>query len=335
MPLSNDLNKTFLKALFLVFVVLTAFGVWKIYDRYREHAPVGLNLNKRAWTASFEERGLPVPPDGPREGFWGARLGTKRPSAKLGWVEREMNLPPLVNVNGDGYQRVSPSSSPVADLLIIGGSVAYGSYASSVDKTYFSQLAKISAERGLPVRVTVFAAGAWISANELTAFRLYLARRKPDIVVFLNGLNDLTRLKDFPPERRVADYLSRMRRARALAKREGVRFVVATQPFYPDKPIKSPLEKRIMKYSYDPTLLTTYYPRMRKGLRIMADEGDMVWIDTSDALNGETKTTFSDQWHFSDPGHRLLAERLADGLEPVISGVIIKPSPRRVSGRNP
>ncbi len=324
MPLLSVSKKILFKTLAVLSVLLFAAGLWKIYDRYREHAPAGLKLNRQAWNASYEERGLAVPPDGPREGFWGARLGPKKQSEKLGWLERELDLPNLIDVDEGGFQRVSPSTSPIADLLILGGSVAFGSYASSVDNTYFSRLAGLLLERGLPVRITVFAAGAWTSANELTAFRLYLARRKPDAAMFLNGLNDLTRLKDFPPERRVADYLRRMRRARDLAKAEGIPLVVAFQPFYPEKAVMSPLENLILKNSYDPELLRTYFPKLRDGMRAMAKEGDVIWIDSSDALNGETKTTFSDQWHFSDPGHGLLAERLAEGLEPVIRSVVEK-----------
>lgn len=318
MPIRADKKKISFAVLLAAAALLPSAAAWKIYDRYRARAPVGLALNRKAWAASYAERGLPVPPGGPREGYWGARLGTKRTSAELGWIEPEIRLPGLVEVDGEGRQTVSLSTAPAADLLILGGSVAYGAYASAADKTYFARLAEILAARGLPVRITVFAAGAWTSANELTAFRLSLDREKPDAAVFLNGLNDLTRLKEFPPERRVADYLRRMDRARGLAREQGVRFAVALQPFFHEKAVKTPLEERLVKLSHDPKELAAWFPELREGLRRMEREGGMTLIDCSGALNGETKTTFSDQWHFSDPGHRLLAEALADGLEPVI-----------------
>ena len=37
-----------------------------------------------------------------------------------------------------------------------------------------------------------FASGAWKSSQELKAFLLYSQNYKPNLVIFLNGLNDLT-----------------------------------------------------------------------------------------------------------------------------------------------
>ena len=62
----------------------------------------------------------------------------------------------------------------------------------------------------------------------------------------------------------------------------------------------------------------TAYPRMLAGLRGLAVEAGTYALDCSDAFSAEKATTFTDVWHFADPGHRLLAECLARGLEPIL-----------------
>src|SRR3989304_5393477 len=44
----------------------------------------GVRLNRAAWEAGFTERGLVVPPAGPRGGYRGARLGKHHPHPGLG-----------------------------------------------------------------------------------------------------------------------------------------------------------------------------------------------------------------------------------------------------------
>ena len=50
--------------------------VLAIAYRWWRPAP-GKALNQMAWEMSFSERGLPVPPEGPRGGYWGVRIGPK------------------------------------------------------------------------------------------------------------------------------------------------------------------------------------------------------------------------------------------------------------------
>ena len=50
------------------------------------------------------------------------------------------------------------------------------------------------------------------------------------------------------------------------------------------------------------------------GLRDLARSGGATFIDCSDVFATERATTFTDLWHFADPGHALLADRLAPAL---------------------
>jgi hypothetical protein len=47
-------------------------------------------------------------------------------------------------------------------------------------------------QKGVPVEIAVVAAGAWKSMQELNALEQHLSKERPDVVIFFNGLNDLT-----------------------------------------------------------------------------------------------------------------------------------------------
>jgi len=136
-------------------------GLWLAHRRLVQ--PSGEKLNRLAWEATFRERGLPVPPGGPRDGFWGARMPPWTPDPELGWREAEAHLPGLVEEDASGVQRLERPDAR-RHLLILGGSVAWGAYASSLETTYFARLARWLAQRQCPVRITVLAAGAWTPA---------------------------------------------------------------------------------------------------------------------------------------------------------------------------
>jgi len=85
--------------------------------------PSGEPLNRMAWEANFTERGLLVPPGGPRDGYWGARMPPQVKDPDIGWFEAEAPLPGLVEEDAAGLQRMGPPDVP-RHLLILGGSVA-------------------------------------------------------------------------------------------------------------------------------------------------------------------------------------------------------------------
>ena len=112
----------------LVAVMITIFSfVWRFYIQDAESR--GIDLNRKAWEASYIERGLSVPASGPREGFWGARLGKKIRDSRLGWHEPEVHIPGLLEIDSNGHQKYESMGKQKYHILIVGGSVAFGAYA--------------------------------------------------------------------------------------------------------------------------------------------------------------------------------------------------------------
>ena len=60
------------------------------------------------------------------------------------------------------------------------------------------------------------------------------------------------------------------------------------------------------------------YATLRGRLAELASGEGTHFVDCSRAFDGEGATVFTDLWHFSDVGHRLLAGCLAAGLAPVV-----------------
>lgn len=308
-------------AITLSLPALAAVGAWLFWRGKRLDLPSGKKLNRAAWEASFSERGLAVPQGGPRDGYWGSRMPAWVKDPDTGWHEAEVHRPGFVDQDAAGVQRYE-SPGARAHVLIIGGSVAWGAYASSLEETYFAHAAKRLAALGAPVRISVLAAGAWTSEKELRAFRRDGLALDPDVVVFLDGLNDLTQGKGLTEDNRVGSYLDHLHEARDLAETKGVRVVISLQPTLTGKRRKSPLEERVLDLMADKAaIVPTAYARMRVELRGLEDESGTRFVDCSDALAGEKATTFTDIWHFADPGHRLLGRCLADGLAPVVGAV--------------
>ncbi len=296
---------------------LFGLGAWQLWQSMQPRIAGGKKLNRGAWESSFEERRLPVP-SGPRDGFWGGRMPPWVQHPELGWHEAEAHLPGLVEEDADGMQHIRVPA-PQARLLILGASVAWGAYASRLDETYFAHLSRHLAAAGVPADVTVLAAGAWTSENELKALRFHGPSLRPDVVVFLDGLNDLTQGGETDAFRRVRRYLDRLHEGRDVAETLGARVVLSLQPTLTGKRRKSVYEKRILELMADKVSnVPTAYTQMRAGLRGLEDERGTRFVDCSDAFSNEAATTFTDIWHFADPGHRLLGRCLADGIVPML-----------------
>jgi len=266
-----------------------------------------------AWQASFSERGLPVPQGGPRDGNWGKGGPAMVKDTDVGYREAEVHRPGFVEVDASGMQ-VHESAGARAKVLVVGGSVAWGAFASTEEETYFAYAARFLQDAGWPVRFTILAAGGWTSENELSALSRYGLAQHPDVIIFLDGLNDVT----LGTGRRVRKYVDRIRRARDLAEANGAVFVMALQPALSFKHNKSRLEKRIVELTQDEPFIPEAYLSMRSQLAALADGSRARFLDCSEALNGEKATTFADIWHFGDPGQRLLGRCLAEGLSPVL-----------------
>jgi len=312
--------------------LLCAAGSWHYWGASQPLLKGGKKLNRAAWEASFEERRLPVP-SGPRDGFWGGKMPAWVQHPELGWHEAEAHMPGLVEEDASGMQRVRVEGAG-AHVLILGGSVAWGAYASRIDETYFAHVARTLREASVPADVTVLAAGAWTSENELKALRHHGPELRADVVVFLDGLNDLTQGPERGEHERVRRYLAHLHEARDVAQTQGASVLIALQPTLTSKRRKTAYEQRILELMGDKVeMVPTAYEHMRVGLRGLEDDRGTRFVDCSDAFSRERATTFTDIWHFADPGHRLLGACLADGLVPMLRARTRQPDPSQAPTR--
>jgi hypothetical protein len=307
--------------------------------------PEGRALNQLAWQSSFTERGVPIPPSGPRDGYWGARLGAKVGDPTLGWHEARVLEPGLLDVDENGLQHYRTAASPKRHVLIIGGSVAFGSYASSIATTYFNVLGTELERRGTPADLTIVAAGAWKGLQEGRALEVYGTSLVPDLIVCLDGLNDLTvgassrrlfaqstdgatrtqepHAQDY--DARVADYLEIMRRVGIFARNRNRAALVVLQPSLAERAARTAIENRLLDASLvtlgsPADVLRRSYQAMREGLAALEGSGILYFLDCSRVFDGERATTFTDLWHFSDFGHRLLGTAMAEQIAPILRG---------------
>ncbi|WP_221030778.1 SGNH/GDSL hydrolase family protein [Actomonas aquatica] len=304
--------------LLLLFDAAILVGGYFLYRWW--HLPDGVELNQLAWESAYRERGEIPPPGGPREGYWGSKLTAHTYDTQFGPLVASVSDGDLYAYDDLGRQFAhSPASDqPRRRLLIMGGSVAGGAYASDAAHTYFSLLAEHLGHAGLPVDITVWAAGGWISEQEVPAARWLLARETFDAVIFVDGLNDLTLYPENPLGRRLGAYLTHIDRIASDLRTSPTLLVVAPQPYLPDKAHRTRIEEKILT-AHDFTEFQAFaFEGLMVGLRELADNGSLHLIDCTNVLSAETATTFTDIWHFSDHGHALLAEKLATGLIPLL-----------------
>lgn len=314
--------------------------------KYLDPVSRGIDLNQRAWKLSYIERGLPVPSSGPREGFWGARLGPKVADPILGWHEPYTLTPSLLDIDREGFQRYKSAADKKHRVMIIGGSVAFGAYASTISTTYFNVIGSILNDDKLTSSdIIVLAGGAWKSIQELKALQLYGESVKPNLVVFLNGLNDLTSGatsrtlydqrtptsdgSEWTPlyhahdyKQRVADYLENMHAAARTAAALRSDMLVVLQPSLVDRENRTEIEEILLQGSLKPYLsaiaLTDSYESMRGGLQALAQFPGVYFLDCSKIFDQERKTTSTDIWHFSDVGHRILGKAMAEKISAIL-----------------
>lgn len=185
---------------------------------------------------------------------------------------------------------------------------------------------------------------------------MYGIGQAPDAVLFLNGLNDVTNGSnahvlfgektatldgsewqllyhehDYPE--RVAVYLQHMRAARDLALAAGIEVIFVLQPALFEKSPRSAIEQTLEQGSLGPLgtrdQLLNAYAAIRDGLAALARTDRVYFIDASRAFDGDQATVFTDIWHFSDHGHRVLAELLARGLQAAADDLFLAPRDTR------
>jgi GDSL-like Lipase/Acylhydrolase family len=320
----------------LLAAIAALFFIW--YQKGSDPVVLGKNINREAWELSFVERGVPIPPSGPREGYWGSRLGAKVPHPRLGWREPSLSVPGLLEIDSSGLQHFRGTRRNKSKVIIFGGSVAFGAYASEIAKSYFHVLGGELERQAAATDVTIVAAGAWKSIQELNALELYGPTLRPDLVIFLNGLNDLTNgatsdtlygqsvatadgskwsplyhAHDY--RRRTAAYLENMGRAALVAARLGSDILFVLQPSLGERARRTRMESLLLEGALEPhaslDALKESYAAMRIGLRGYARPASVHFVDCSRIFDQERATTFSDIWHFSDFGHAILGRTMA------------------------
>jgi len=332
---------------YVVVCALAAAGISLAYWRTEEtHARGrGKNLNRTGWESSYLERGLAVPATGPRAGYWGSRIGKTVRHPTMGWLEPPTSVPDLLDIGPNGFQRYSSTAEGAQKLTILGASVAFAGYASSIDRTYFSVLGRELERQGAPAEITVVAAGAWKSVQELAALREWGTELGSDVIVLLDGLNDLSNgatsatlygeriqpadgkewslfyhTHDY--EQRVSDYLKNMEKAADLAAELRAELVIVLQPSLVEREGKSPVEASLLEATLQAhtsaEALTAAYEAMRRGLAALATKRGIHFLDCSRLFNGERATTFADLWHFSDFGNELLGQAIAREVAPIL-----------------
>lgn len=367
----------------ILFIVLESFFfiVLLFIKNEPPSLPTGWALNRLAWEATYSERSLPIPQTGPREGYWGSRLELSY-VPYLHWEMQQSHLPPFVDINQDGTQTIGDLKNSPCRILIIGGSVAFGTYASRIDTTYFALVNNFLHEKGLNCTTTVLAGSGWISDQEIIALWQRGSTYNPTVVIFLDGINDLTNPLPIPvsldrhtlkkatfdyikwklinplaaytyqlnsiklwntlivPKLPKSDkltsrppsgenfstleekYLRNMQLAYMLAQGYKFKLVYIPQPTILFKKHRTAVEEEVIKLSGTADYihnLTTSYKQVIQKLSRLADEKTSFFIDCSESLSMETATTFTDLWHFSDPGHKLLADCYQQQLYVIIS----------------
>lgn len=308
----------------------------------------GFELNQYAWERTYLDRHLAIPEIGPREGgFPGHRLFNKTHHPTASWCEPELSVPGIIEIDARGRQHVEPTGKPEHRILIIGGSVAAGTYATTIEKTYFGQTCKRLEAEQCPTSITVFGAGAWKSIQELAALDEMLAEPlRLDSVILINGLNDLTNgittealfnqrarprngsawtplSHDHDYDRRVAVYLRNMRIAMAATRSRNIPILIVLQPALFERDPLTDVERQLLHASLIPhqskEVLLQCYERMRTELQSLADERMVHFVDCSRSLNGDPATVFADLWHFSDFGHEMLAKSITPAIREILT----------------
>jgi hypothetical protein len=292
----------------------------------------GKELNERAWRAAFIERGLPVPEGGPREGYWGARTESHIQKDASGWTMPNVYLPGLVETDDQGMQHFVAADAR-RRLLIVGGSVAWGAYASKIDTTYFNVLGRKLIPLGTPASIDVLAAPAWKSTNEFNAVSR-AATSGTDLVIVIDGLNDLIPLKPGDPHDGnftplLAKYLENIDLMAIVCASRGCKLLVVLQPSLSERTSRSPIEEKCRQESIEEAeaapgqmtfeqALALSFVYLRQELGRRQSEGSLYFFDASRIFDRETATTFCDAWHFADPGHAILGDALATEVNRIL-----------------
>ena len=123
-------------------------------------------------------------------------------------------------------------------------------------------------------------------------------------------------------QERAARFVANVDGARKVALERGVPILICPQPFILQKRRKTEIEERLLELTWNESLsaasLEGSHAEMRRGLlKVCAAEGANC-ADLSELFDDQRETTFTDAFHFTDPGHRILANALQARIAPLL-----------------
>src|SRR3989344_1424758 len=323
-----------IRLLLLAAVITAILGTVLLILTSRPDLPSGQTLNELAWQQSFTERGQTPPPSGPREGFWGSRIDPKTYHPILEWHEPKITDPGILEIDANGIQHSLSSHPHPHEILIVGGSVAFGAYASSASKTYFSVLGQLLDTANLGSNIHVSGSGGWNSTKDLIAADLFSQLYNPDLIIILDGLNDLmfepstepqpvsTNNPDYRP--RTMRYLTNLGQIAQAAASRQTKLLFVLQPALFNRHRPTAIESKLLSdtlASLHQSLpdLKSSYATISTALASLADNQSVYFLDASALFANETHTTFTDMWHFADPGHYLLGQAIFAKVQAILT----------------
>ncbi len=232
---------------------------------------------------------------------------------------------------------VLPKPRGETRVLLVGGSVAFGSGAPSQDRTVGAYLERLLEKRG--GRVYALAYPWWTSSHERIVIEQRARALEADHVLVLSGANDIAaalRGDDVRWMRTPVDrfYFERVSQDYVLAGFEPLHDVVpATASVPPPDLVAERFKGNTLpgvRYLLQPMIFGSKKPLTEREKAIVAsnkpetadfvrrslDElrGSGVLLDVTDAFDGVAEDVFLDTTHVADRGNELLARRILDRL---------------------
>ena len=98
--------------------------------------------------------------------------------------------------------------------------------------------------------------------------------------------------------------------------------LVVFQPSLVERANRTKIEEALLKGSLIPhasaEVFNESYASIRTGLIRRSQKQGFHYLDCSKSFNGEQETTFADLWHFSDFGHKILADAMAEKISAIL-----------------
>jgi hypothetical protein len=113
-----------------------------------------------------------------------------------------------------------------------------------------------------------------------------------------------------------------MRTAIKICDVSGIDILTVLQPSLNERTKRTTIEKKILRMSLEPhsssDALTESYDTIRKSLASLPRTGNFSFLDCSRVFDAEKETVFTDIWHFSDFGHKILGQVMSEKIAEIL-----------------